>query len=271
MWAVLLLASLVTIAAATPQYYSSRGSSSNGLLNLFGNGDGGSRCDPATGAGCGDANNIVGTTSSGGGSSYCPQDRVVTVPRVSTQVQQVVRTIEVPQVNTQVFTQTSLVPSFTTNTVVNTDIETRVDYRTRVETNVNTQEVVRTSQLPDTFSTRIEVVYRTDVDTQYNTRTQYVTRQDVRTSVSVVDTQRQVPTVLRVPQVQVSTNVVQVPGPAQTQVRTVYNTREVVSYYRLPASTVVRTSISYRVRVTSLPQFWPSRLRTLLCYANSPA
>ncbi|KAF0308412.1 hypothetical protein FJT64_020365 [Amphibalanus amphitrite] len=224
--------------------------------------DGG--CNPATGAGCGGSNDRnVGNTFVSGGNANCPQDRVVTVPRVSTSVQQIVRTVQVPQVNTQVVTQTTLVPSFVTSTVVSTDIGTRVEYLTRTETNVDTQQVVSTVRLPDQVNTVTQTVYRTELGTEYNTQTQYVTRQDVRTSVSVVNTQVQVPTVVQVPRLQVSTQVVPVPGPAQTQLRTVYNTREITSYYQVPAETIVKTSIQYRTEVVSQPVRQPDTYVTV--------
>ncbi|XP_043193073.1 uncharacterized protein LOC122365699 isoform X1 [Amphibalanus amphitrite] len=263
MRAIFLSAALLALSVATPQYYNNnRGSSSSGLLNLFSSNDGG--CNPATGAGCGGSNDRnVGNTFVSGGNANCPQDRVVTVPRVSTSVQQIVRTVQVPQVNTQLVTQTTLVPSFVTSTVVSTDIGTRVEYLTRTETNVDTQQVVSTVRLPDEVNEVTQTVYRTELGTEYNTQTQYVTRQDVRTSVSVVNTQVQVPTVVQVPRLQISTQVVPVPGPAQTQLRTVYNTREITSYYQVPAETIVKTSIQYRTEVVSQPVRQPDTFVTV--------
>ncbi|KAF0291865.1 hypothetical protein FJT64_010087 [Amphibalanus amphitrite] len=143
------------------------------------------------------------------------------------------------------------------------DIDSRTDFRTQLVTKVNTQQVVSTVRLPDQFSTVIRTVVRTQVNTEFKTQTQYVTRQDVRTSVSVVNTQVQVPTVVQVPRLQVSTLVVPVPGPAQTQLRTVYNTREITSFFQVPAETIVKTSIQYRTEVVSQPVRQPDTFVTV--------
>ncbi|KAF0296544.1 hypothetical protein FJT64_006023 [Amphibalanus amphitrite] len=203
--------------------------------------------------------------------------QVVPVQVVNTQYvdSRIVKTQQIQVTNTDIRVNTN----FVTVTEPAREVVSVV-YRTDV--NVVTQPgnvipVVRTQTVEqivnrEVLSTRVipNIVVRTKfidchagVNTEFKTQTQYVTRQDVRTSVSVVNKQVQVPTVVQVPRLQVSTQVVPVPGTCQDQLRTVYNTREITSFFQVPAETIVKTSIQYRTEVVSQPVRQPDTFVTV--------
>ncbi|XP_037073524.1 uncharacterized protein LOC119094569 [Pollicipes pollicipes] len=237
-------------------------SNTQGFGSVFSTGQSGASYAGGSGATGSGALSGTALSSSGlSGGSY--SDQVVTLPRLQTQVQEVVSTVDVPVRQTQFVTRTTVVPDFVTRTVVQTNVVTQTVFNTRTQTQFSTQEVVSTVRLPDVVNTVTQTRFRTQVQTQFRTQTVLVTRRRLRTDFRTVTSTQVVQSTVRVPQLVLSTSVVQVPGPAQTRVRTAFNNREVTSFVVQQPRTIVQTQTNVQTQVVTQQVRQPDQFVTI--------